>query len=109
MFSQYEESLIAYTTSFLLLAIPAIIFGFAINYFIKYLEYHYNFSKTTLFIINLMLSIFLLFIIEFYISPQYAKRWQTLNPGFVFVTFYYAMQTELLSNIESIANNMISW
>ncbi len=107
MFSQYDENLLSYTTHFLLLSIPAIVFGYSINYFMKYIKKYYNYSPLTLFIINLLLSILLLYIIEKYVSPQFAKRWQEINPGIVFVVFYYTLQTELIENAQIVATNMI--
>lgn len=104
--NKHDDNIFTYFGYCLMHAIPGLILGISIEYFTEYLQKHYKLKPLVAFIVQLILSILVLFVIETYISIEYAQQWQNITPGLIFIAFYFSTQPSLYSNTEKIAASL---
>lgn len=101
----YRRDLGSYTVGVLQQAIPGIVLGVALDRILKKIQDVNNIEPWIMIIVQILLSIVILFIIEKYISQRYAEAWQNTTPGFFFVAFYFSCQIQLFTNINTVASH----
>lgn len=96
-----DKNLFHYTFKSLYHIIPAIIFGVSIDKLFIKLQSYYN-NPLIILILQLLFSVFVVYLIEEYIAVEYALEWQAITPGLFFSALFFSTQTNIYKNIEKI-------
>lgn len=98
----YRNSLGAYALRIGLHTVPAIILGIIVDKIVAKLQQLFNIPPIVAIIIQLLIVIYVLYLIEIYISKQYAFEWQNTTPGLFFSGFFFGTQFNLFTNISTL-------
>lgn len=82
--------------------VPAGILGVLIDKIMHKADKNYNLSPLASVTIQTTITVTVLYIIEKYMFPKYAKEWQDNTPGIYFTFFIFAVQIHLLDNIREL-------
>jgi len=86
--------------------VSAIIIGVLCEKTCNYIQLRFKMSPLFMLCLQLVLSIFLLYLIEIYICPSCGVEWQAITPGLFFVSIFFGLQTSLYSNISSVTKQL---
>ncbi len=95
----YRQNIFTYFAKSLKYIVPACILGISVERATKYVQTRYNLSPLISLVFQLILAILVLFVIEKYVSAQFATNWQSTSPGLFFVSIYFSLQPSLYDNI----------
>lgn len=87
-----------------LYVLPGIVIGVLCEKITRYLQTKYKLNPLVAIIIQLFIISVVLYLIEFYVSPEYGSNWQSITPGLFFVSVFFGLQSSLYSNIFIVAN-----
>jgi hypothetical protein len=99
---EYREGIIPYFKVSLYHILPAIILGAMCQRFCAYIQERYNLNSLAAIIFQLIVMVFILYIIEIRVSMLYGSQWQSITPGLFFVSLFFGLQTSLYNNIANI-------
>lgn len=103
IFQQYNKSLVNYFSSNYFYAILGIVCGLTIDKIITHAKNFikdYKYSTFYLVFLQLFLMFMVFAVVEFGISKWFAESWQSITPGFVFVSMIFGTSYNLYSNIQ---------
>lgn len=93
-----DKSIINYYYNCLLFGIPGVYLGLIIESFFVY-ETKKKGKCFVLGIKQLLVNIFILYIIQVHISDTFASQWQENTPGIFFVAMFFGVQTTMYNNL----------
>lgn len=73
-------------------SVIALLLGAFVTYIIFNIQQTFNLSIMSTIIINLLITISILYIIETVISPSFSEEWHTTTPGLFFVAIFFGLQ-----------------
>lgn len=110
MFDFHRNSLIPYLVICLVYFVIGTFSGLIIDKIVSYFENKYlnQYSikiKSIISIVSQAVLLIILFgIIELYISSSFAESWQSITPGFIFVSMIFGTSYNLYANIQKLMN-----
>jgi len=81
---------------------PAIVLGFVVDKIFKFLQQSFKILPLILVVIQIIVSVIILYIIEKYLAPRYAEAWLNATPGTLFVLFYFGVQFHMFEQFVAI-------
>ena len=102
----FKKSAFTYYGKCGLYAIIGIGLGLLIERICKKIQSQYKpatITTITMIVLQLFMIISTLYIIEIYVSGQFAIEWQNTTPGFMFVALFFNLQPTLISNITALS------
>jgi uncharacterized membrane protein YkvI len=101
-----RETFATYAYQIVKHAIPGILLGFAIDIVIRKLQEKWKMSVLFWVVMQLVVSIVVLYLIDKYVSERYAMEWHTVAGGLFFVAFFFHTQFNLFRNLEVLSSSL---
>jgi Na+/H+-dicarboxylate symporter len=101
-FFSFKQTFASYYQKCALHIIVGIVLGIVIDQLCKKIESAYHINPLIMVIFELTLIIIVLYVIETFISGIFALEWQSITPGFLFVSLFFNLQTTLINNINDL-------
>lgn len=102
----YRSGILPYYTVSAFYIVPSIILGIICQNITAYVQTICNLTPLTALIFQLVLAIFMLYVIEVWISPSFGANWQSITPGLFFVSIFFGLQTSMYNNIFAVAGQI---
>jgi len=110
----YKNSLYDFFKSTSMHSVLGIILGITIDRIIARIQNRVAIKKSTnehslrtyfiFVVLQLIVTIYVIYFFETYVSKAIASEWHTITPGFFFVAFYFGTQENLFDNIGNFAD-----
>jgi len=100
--SQYRHNIFSYFGRAMIHIIPAYMLGINIERLSIYLQKKYNLDPLVMVVLQLTIAILIFYIIEKYISLQFAFDWQSAVPGIFFTAIFFNAQPSIVDNIKTL-------
>ncbi len=95
----YRRDFVTYYTAALAHIVPAIVLAKTIDKLSCTLKDNLDLSPLLTLMVQGTINVFVLFLIEDYVSRQYASQWQTTTPGIFFTVLFFGLQDNFIRTI----------
>lgn len=110
----YRSDAWNYLTVILLYTLMGTVIGLIVDSMITKLQRYYQQNKSTkelsglaincFIVIQILVLSFCFYLFEFHLSTWFAESWQSITPGFIFVSMVFGTSFNLYGNIQKLIN-----